>query len=214
MRLYDFDGGRLEERATIIPEPTRDEAGDTHPTALLSDFAPDGRRAVIRTLERWRLWSLNGPTPKELCAKKFDRATPGGAVFSPDGKTLASFYSEQPERIETIADCRERHGVRLWDVAQDGVKERGYFEMSESPPLYLFFLQDAKTLVTIDDDHRLDFWDVERGRKLREIRLPGPARPSLAPDGRHIALANTNGTVYILRIAPPGGPRGGAVSPP
>lgn len=217
VRLYDFDGGRLEERATIIPEPARDEAGDSHPLALLNDFAPDGRRAVIRTLECWRLWSLDGPTPKELCAKKFDRATPGGAVFSPDGKLLASFDSEMdapPGERKTAQDYLPIYGVWLWNVTSDGVKERGHFKMTNSPPLYLFFLPDAKTLVTIDDDHRLDFWDVETGRKLREIRLPGPARPSLAPDGRHIALANTNGTVYILRIAPPGGPRRGTVSPP
>ena len=39
-----------------------------------------------------------------------------------------------------------------------------------------------------------------RGKLFQQ--LPGPAQKVVfAPDGRHIATANANGTVYILRLA-------------
>ncbi len=46
----------------------------------------------------------------------------------------------------------------------------------------------------------LDAWEV-----AGEWELPGPVQAlALARDGRHVATANSNGTVYVLRLpAPP-----------
>jgi WD40 repeat protein len=44
-------------------------------------------------------------------------------------------------------------------------------------------------------------WDAD-GRKLREWAFPGVVcGVAFAPDGRHLATANSNGTVYVLRLA-------------
>ena len=42
--------------------------------------------------------------------------------------------------------------------------------------------------------------------ELHEWQIRGPIQGlAFAADGRHLASANGNGTVYILRIAPPPG---------
>jgi len=46
----------------------------------------------------------------------------------------------------------------------------------------------------------ITLWDAVTGRKLREWQFPGQVYASITPDGRHLATANANGTVYILRL--------------
>ena len=46
--------------------------------------------------------------------------------------------------------------------------------------------------------------EVSTGRKLREWTFPGDVRwAAYAPDGRHMFTANSNGTIYALRLAGP-----------
>jgi hypothetical protein len=45
-------------------------------------------------------------------------------------------------------------------------------------------------------------WDAAAAKKLSEWELPGRVYTvAFAPDGRHIATANANATIYILRLA-------------
>ena len=58
---------------------------------------------------------------------------------------------------------------------------------------------ETRQFVTIDG--QLTLWDADAARKVREVTLPGPVLSfSFAADGRHLATANANGTVYILRL--------------
>jgi serine/threonine-protein kinase len=60
---------------------------------------------------------------------------------------------------------------------------------------------DGKQLVSTEPDGRLIVWDVGSGREVRQIMLPGPvSRVAFAADGRHLATANSNGTIYIARV--------------
>ena len=44
-------------------------------------------------------------------------------------------------------------------------------------------------------------WDVEKRNVLKSWELPGGVGAvAFAADGRHLATANGNGTVYILRL--------------
>lgn len=60
---------------------------------------------------------------------------------------------------------------------------------------------DAKTLVTSDTLGRVIVWDTAKGDKTHEWKIEGGVNGvAVAPDGRHIATAYGNGTVYVLRL--------------
>ena len=64
------------------------------------------------------------------------------------------------------------------------------------------FAPDGQTLASAGPTGRLMLWQTATGQKLREWQLPGTIlRVEFTPDGRHLALGNANGTVYVLRLA-------------
>ena len=66
------------------------------------------------------------------------------------------------------------------------------------------FAPDGATLASAGLDGRLILWDVAQQSKVREWHLPGLVQAvGFAPDARHLAIANYNDTVYILRLAKP-----------
>jgi WD40 repeat protein len=66
----------------------------------------------------------------------------------------------------------------------------------------LAFSPDGGTLLSGDCAGHVILWGIDGG-KLREWKLPGSVwRAVFAPDGRHLATVNRNGTLYILRLTP------------
>jgi WD40 repeat protein len=58
------------------------------------------------------------------------------------------------------------------------------------------------TLATAGWEGRIILWDAATGQKRRDWQLPGIVGAiAFAPDGRHLAAVNANGTVYILRLS-------------
>src|SRR5206468_663019 len=44
--------------------------------------------------------------------------------------------------------------------------------------------------------------EVPTGKRLKEWQFPAPVRGlAFAPDNRHLAIANGNGTIYVMRLA-------------
>jgi WD40 repeat protein len=95
--------------------------------------------------------------------------------------------------------------VRVWDTA------------TRHPPVLLplglkeeiclvAFTPDGAALTAVSADGQVVRWDRTAGRQAYAVRLPGTVYgAALAADGRHLATANANNTVYILRLAPPTG---------
>ncbi len=68
------------------------------------------------------------------------------------------------------------------------------------------FSPDGKSAATVGAGTQpLIVWDLASGKALRSwdglpVRFQGAA---FAADGRHLITANSNGTAYVLRLAPP-----------
>jgi WD40 repeat protein len=63
------------------------------------------------------------------------------------------------------------------------------------------FTPSGTLLATAGLAPRLILWDVKTGEKRREWQLHDEVCAlAFAPDGRHLAVGNADGTLYVLRL--------------
>jgi hypothetical protein len=68
---------------------------------------------------------------------------------------------------------------------------------------FLVFLPDGKSLLSGSEGGELVWWDVPSEARLRRWQLPGRINGlACAADGRHVAIGNSNGTIYGFRLSP------------
>jgi WD40 repeat protein len=129
------------------------------------------RRAVHK-------WNLAGTGEKFLLAGH--RLGITCAVFSPDGKLLASAGKDKR--------------VRIWEPTTGDLKELPLFGESVET---LAFSHDGKLLATGDWAGAIQFWDVATGKKI--AALPDDGQPRIvwsvafSPDGRYFAACGGGG---------------------
>jgi WD40 repeat protein len=127
------------------------------------------------------------------------------AALSADGHTLAT-------RVLHALGGDDQ--VWLWDISPgQEPKRKGALKSDKAQELWPWSLApDGKTLITtqrMNSDNiekTLDLWDAGTGKKLREWTFPGYVNNgafAFAPDSRHLAVANLDSTVYILRLDEP-----------
>jgi WD40 repeat protein len=158
-------------------------------------FSPDGK-TLAAGLESGevRLWDV--ATGRERCRL----GGHGGRVrwlgFHPDGRSVA------------VAGTFPDH-VHIWDLPTR--TRRDPLAGHDSEVLSGAWRGDGRLLITAGSlDGTVRLWDTSgqrpRARKLPVIR---PGEPwlhgiALSPEGRHLAVCNPNGTVYVLRLSKPG----------
>jgi WD40 repeat protein len=134
-----------------------------------------------------RLWDLDSGTQLQRVEGP---ANIWGVAFSPTWRQAAS--------------SDDSGFVRLYDVSETRMRLQLLPRWHTEPVRSLAFAPDGATLASAGHDGRLILWDVDRQAKLREWKLPWPILAvDFAPDARHLAVVNANGTMYILRLAKP-----------
>lgn len=177
VRLWDMGGAEPMQRAGIKGQST------------IGVLAPDGKTLACGDANgTLRLWDVSGAEPKQRAVLlKENKEKILSLAFSPDGKTLAA------------GDWSAK--IRLWNLDEPQPKEQAVLEGPQAATLSLAFAPDGKTLAC--SAYGVQLWDFAARTKLRGWQLPGQVGSvAFAPDGRHLATGNSNGTIYILRLAP------------
>jgi WD40 repeat protein len=184
LRLWDLDGQTPQMRTELFEKPSG---------AGVEDLAlsPDGQ--LLAGGRQWsgnlRLWRIQAAGVEEAAVP---RTKAFRIAFSPDGKTFA--FSDDSQAIH------------LWDLTSPVPSERlalkGH-QVGIMPVVRDFvFSADGRLLASAGGDGRIMVWETTKGKKLHEWKLPAAAGAvAFAADGRHLAVGNANGTIYVLRLA-------------
>jgi WD40 repeat protein len=147
-------------------------------------------------------WLASGGEDRTVClhdlaggrVRKFAAPNNVNAVaFSPDGRSLAA-VSDAPEAA-----------VRIWDLATG---EATTWHGHTGPIHGLAFSASEPIVATSAEDGTVRLWDRTAGAPPTRTIGPGPfgggvRDVAFTPDGRYLATANANGTVYLLRVGAP-----------
>jgi WD40 repeat protein len=152
-------------------------------------FFPDGRKALSASQSSdctLRVWDLE--KKKEL--RRFAGTAP--CAVSPDGRRVAGVLDE-------------KWVIGVWDLKR---KDDGAWRelRGHTAGLHLVhFVPDGRTLISVAGDYRILCHDLESGDVVLHCKLAGRAEAAaMAADGRHLAVANSDGTVFIFRLKPAG----------
>ena len=96
--------------------------------------------------------------------------------------------------------------VKIWDMANR--QEVKSFRAHLFRIVAFAMSPDGSRFVTAGDDNLVKLWETSSGKELRrwDFHVPPQGRKSFirnltfAPDGKHVATANANATVYLLEL--------------
>jgi WD40 repeat protein len=202
--------------------------GHTAPIRAIA-FAPDGRIVASadgyfgRDSGTIKLWDASSGT--ELATLKGHSEGVFALTFSPDGKTLVSGGHDQTVKLWDWKTVRELDSIKglgnivtalayspdgrtlaigtavgrlkLWDVAKKSERYAGIPGRLGSICCLRFA---SSTLIGVDIYGQIIQWDEAGGEKLKPLLCGQVRGGDLAFDGRHLAIANRSGAVYILRL--------------
>ncbi len=170
--------------------------------ASVAAFSGDGRRLAYATEYAVHVWEW-GTRRQEVATFKAHNRVVYGVALSPDGSELATcgYDDEEDPKGENISGDR----VHVWRLGGKEPVCTAAFAVKGAQRLD-FALGGAALLVS-EDGGGCVLLDKKTGKRLWQWKPPaGYTRFAVAPDRRHVALANSNGTIYIVRLKGPDKP--------
>lgn len=178
VRLWNIPKNKLELRIA---------GGEPISYSTLMTFSPDG--ALIAFTNGRAFQVCERQTGKQRCQVKL--TTPGvfrSLSFAPDGKTLVT------------ANTGNDGAVKFWDTLQ-GQLQKAYHGGHEGEGITCAVAHPDGSVYSAGYDGRIIHWTSRRVRRVL-CQLPGPIHQlALTADSRYLFTANSNGTVYVLRLA-------------
>jgi WD40 repeat protein len=169
-------------------------------------FSPDGYALASGTKNRTvDIWALGGTLPGDRVT--LEDPTIGMVVaYTPDAKGLITVGSGGI--------------VHHYDLTGPAPKQKARPEMSITAPKseHVVAIAPNGRLVAEAVESVVMIWSLANGKQF-QWQLAGEVRAlAFAPDSRHLATANSNGTVYIFRLPRPAAnqprPKAAAPEPP
>ncbi len=157
-------------------------------------FSPDSKTLAAPAGRAVCLWDVGTGKPG---ATLWGNAVVRCLAFHPDGKTLVTAGDTRDVLLRDVPGQRPPLAQGLMGHAS-GVRDASW-------------RADGGLLVTVaETDGGVRLWDPGasplRGQMIRIAppEAPGTCSFALSPEGRHLVVAHPNGTIYVLRLAPPG----------
>jgi WD40 repeat protein/serine/threonine protein kinase len=181
IRLWKREKGRLVEARALVNERWPGQA---------VAFLPDQPAIAFASYASGiKLANLEGPAkPKEALRPLVYSQT---FALSPDGNTLVA-----PKQTLSLEVWKRRQTTYEHDRSIPAPSGGQVSALAVSP--------DGLSLATADDQGQLILWDTSTWAQRKAWKLPHKiCHLAFAPDNRHLATANANGTIYVLRLAGP-----------
>jgi WD40 repeat protein len=185
---------RLWKLEDLTPEVWAVIAKDKAPSLGISSlaFSYDGKLLIAGSMignPTLRIWDASGAVLAEN--------SPPAA--------LAKLVACSPT-LPILAFAGDDGVIHLWDLGKSPIEKLRTINAHEGkkPPIIkaLAFSPDGQTLASSGQDQRVRVWEVATGKKQREWQMLDEGRAlAFSSDGRHLAIGNSDGTLYILRLA-------------
>lgn len=192
-------------------------------------FSSDSKRLACAGSPGIKIWEV--PTGREICTIPGDRTWESCAVFSPDGKRLASGNANKTVKIwdaangQQLVACQGHTGaiytvafspdgkrlasasadktIKLWDAktGQMLLSLSGHTSKVNS----VAFSPEGKILVSGGGDKTMKFWDAATGRELLSVPAhTGDVYSAVySPDGFRLASTGNDGLVKLWSLGTP-----------